>query len=171
MIPRLWLYRIGAALLVAVLVNGFLSLVLEADHDVLMIALLAVAVAAVGAVALDALETSTHVGWTTPRTTAPRNPGEDVRTTMHRQLVEAHLSSRHAQNDVLWQIAALAKERLRQVHGFRYEDDPQRAAALLGPDLAEWCSHDRRHRYDPTHRSVRYSAEQLGEALRRIETL
>lgn len=172
MMARTWLIRLGLALAIAALVNAFLSLILEADHDVVLIALLAVSVTAVGAVTFDALETSTHVTWSTPQTTAPLHAGEDARTTMHRQLIEAHLTSRHADNDVLWAIAGLANQRLRQVHGFAYQDDPERAAALLGSQLAEWCSHDRRHRYDPSHhRPVRYSAAQLGEALRRIETM
>ena len=169
---RTWAFRLAAALVAALVVNLFLAVILEADHDVVVITLLALGVVAVGAVTVDALETSTQVSWSTPRTTPPLHGGEDARTTMYRQLVEAHLTARQADNDVLWQIAGLARQRLRQVHGFRYEDDPARAAALLGPELAGWMSQDRRHRYDPAgHRHVRYTAAQLGEALRRIEEL
>ncbi len=68
---------------------------------------------------------------------------------MYRHVVEAHLTSRQADDAVIWQLADLARKRLRQVHGFRPEDDPARTEELLGPQLAEWMSHDRRHRYTP----------------------
>ena len=52
---------------------------------------------------------------------------------MFRHMIEAHEASREADDTVLWQIADLAKRRLRQVHGLRYADDPGRATELLGP--------------------------------------
>ncbi len=72
---------------------------------------------------------------------------------------------------MVWQIADLARRRLRQVHGFRPEDDPARTEQLLGPQLAEWISHDRRHRYTPGATHQRYSLAVLGDAVRRIEEL
>ena len=55
---------------------------------------------------------------------------------MYRHLIEAHETSREADDTVLWQMADLASRRLRQVHGIRYADDPDRATELLGPVLA-----------------------------------
>ena len=52
---------------------------------------------------------------------------------MFRHMVEAHQGSKDADDTVLWQIADLAKRRLRQVHGLGYADDPGRATELLGP--------------------------------------
>jgi hypothetical protein len=60
---------------------------------------------------------------------------------------------------------------MRQLHGLRFEDSPERATELLGPVLAECVSHDRRHRYVPGARHRRYTVAQLGDAVRRIEEL
>ena len=90
---------------------------------------------------------------------------------MYRHVIEAHLSSREADDAVVWQLADLAARRLRQVHGLRYADDPARATELLGPQLAEWVSHDRRHRYAPGPRHRRYTVQQLGRGRPRIEEL
>ena len=72
---------------------------------------------------------------------------------------------------MLWQIADLAKRRLRQVHGIRYADDPARATELLGPSLANLVSIDRRHRYEPGRRHRRYTLDELGELVLRVERL
>jgi hypothetical protein len=90
---------------------------------------------------------------------------------MFRQMFEVHEGSREADDTVLWQIADLAKRRLRQVHGIRYADDPGRATELLGPALAELVSLDRRHRYQPGRRHRRYSVDELGELIQRVERL
>ena len=98
-----------------------------------MVALLTVATFAAGLLALESLEAHTPMPWSASRPDARPNPGEDTRTAMFRHMVEAHQGSKDADDTVLWQIADLAKRRLRQVHGLGYADDPGRATELLGP--------------------------------------
>ena len=90
---------------------------------------------------------------------------------MYRHVIEVHLTSQEADDAVVWQIADLAKHRLRQVHGLRYEDDPSAPPSCSGRCWPSWVSHDRRHRYEPGARHRRYTVAQLGDAVRRIEEL
>ena len=167
---RIWVGRVILAAASAVSVNLALSAV-EVEHDAPMVALLAVTTFAAGILALESLEASTQLPWTAPRPDARPHPGEDSRTAMFRHMVEAHEGSREADDTVLWQIADLAKRRLRQVHGIRYAEDPGRATELLGPLLADLVSRDRRNRYMPGRRHRRYSVAELGELVQRIERL
>ena len=168
-VSRAWTGRVVVALLVAAGVN--LALVeLDIQHDGALVSLLAVATVAAVALTLEALDATSTLPWTMPRRDARPDPGEDTRTATYRHVIEAHLTSREADDAIVWQVAELAARRLRQVHGFRYAEDPARATELLGPDLAEWVSRDRRHR----HRAGpgrRLTVEQLGAAVTRIEEL
>jgi hypothetical protein len=167
---RVWWGRAGYALAAALLVNLSLSR-LGVEHDPGLIALLAAASVAVGAMAMEAFVAGAHLPWTSSRHTSRLETGEDTRTLMYRRVVEAHLTSHDADDAVVWQLADLASRRLRQVHGLRYSDDPERATELLGPLLADWVSHDRRSRYRPDHKHTRYSPDQLDQVLSRIEAL
>ncbi len=170
---RAWLGRAVLAMVAAVATNASLT-ALTIEHDAILVTLLAVAIVAAGALALEAmeaLETGDHPPWTVVRADARPASGEDTRTMMFRHLVEAHLSSHDADDAVVWQLADLASRRLRQVHGLRYAEDPDRVSELLGPLLADWISRDRRHRYHPDHRHTRYTVAQLGDVVRRIEEL
>ena len=120
---------------------------------------------------LEALDSATRLPWVARRLDALPDRGEDTRTAMYRHVVEAHVTSREADDAVVWQLADLARRRLRQVHGLRPQDDPARTEQLLGPLLAEWVSHDRRDRYTPGQRHTRYTVAALGEVVRRIEAL
>lgn len=167
---RAWIGRAVVALIVALTANAVLS-VLSVDHDASLVALLAFATVATVVLSLEALDASTRTGWTIRRSDARAESGEDTRTAMHRHVVEVHLTSRDADDTIVWQIADLARQRLRQLHGLRYDVSPEEVAELLGPQLTEWVSHDRRHRYVPGVRRQRYSVAQLGDAVRRIEEL
>jgi hypothetical protein len=167
---RAWVGRGVVALLVAVAANAALT-ALSIDHDTALVALLAVAAVAAVVLSLVALDTSTRTGWTVRRNDARPPTGEDTRTAMYRHVVEAHLASHEADDAILWQVADLARQRLRQLHGVRYDDSPQRVAELLGPVLTDWVSHDRRHRYLLGARHQRYSVAELGAVVRRIEEL
>ncbi len=169
-VARQWTGRLVVALLVAAGVNVLLS-GLSVRHDVTLVALVAGATVAVGVLSLEALDTATRLSWLARRPDTRPDRGEDTRTTMYRHLVEAHLTSRQADEAVVWKLADLARQRLRQVHGFKPEDDPVRTEELLGPQLAEWMSHDRRHRYTPDERHRRYTVAALGDVVRRIEEL
>jgi len=167
---RVWAGWTILAAAAAVSVNLGLSAV-EVDHDAPMVALLTVATFAAGVLALESLEAHAQLPWWAPRPDARPNPGEDTRTAMFRHMIEAHEGSKDADDAVLWQIADLAKRRLRQVHGLGYADDPGRATELLGPPLADLVSRDRRSRYQPGRRQRRYSVDELGELVHRVEQL
>ncbi len=166
---RLWTGRALVALLVAAGANLALYEI-DVEHDAALVALLAVTTIAAGVLALEALDATSRLPWSAQRRDARPDPGEDTRTAMYRHVIEAHLSSREADDAVVWHVADLAARRLRQVHGFRYADDPARATELLGPELAEWVSHDRRHRYH-SGPGRRLTVQQLGVAVTRIEEL
>jgi hypothetical protein len=167
---KAWVGRVILAGASAVSVNLALS-ALQVEHDAPMVALLAVTTFAAAVLALESLEAHTPLPWTAPRPDSRPHAGEDTRTAMFRHMIEAHEGSREPDVTVLWQLADLAKRRLRQVHGIRYADDPGRATELLGPLLADLVSRDRRHRYQPGQRQRRYSVDELGELVQRIERL
>ena len=165
-----WVARAVVAIAAAVAVNVGLT-ALHVDHDAPLVALLAATAVAAGVLAMESIEAFTRLPWTAPRPDARPDPGEDTRTAMFRHVIEAHETSHDADDAVLWQLADLAARRLRQLHGIRYADDPERATELLGPLLSDLVSRDRRHRYDPGHRHHRYTVAQLGELVQRIEAL
>jgi hypothetical protein len=167
---KLWVGRAVLAAAAALTVNLALS-AMEVEHDAPMVALLTVATIAAGVLTLETLEAHAPLSWTAPRPDTRPHRGEDTRTAMFRQMFEVYEGSRDADDNVLWQIADLAKRRLRQVHGIRYADDPGRATELLGPALAELVSLDRRQRYQPGRRRRRYNVDELGELIQRVERL
>jgi hypothetical protein len=167
---RTWVGRAVVACIAAVAANATLA-ALEVDHDTALVSLLAFATVAGVVVALSALDTSTRTDWTVRRSDARPDSGEDTRTAMYRHVAEAHLTSRDADDAIVWQIADLARQRLRQLHGLRYDESPDQVTELLGPVLADWVSRDRRHRYTPDARHPRYSVAQLGDVVHRIEEL
>ena len=167
---RVWVGRVVLAGAAALAVNLVLA-AMEVEHDAPLVALLTVATTAAGVLALESLEAHTRLTWTAPRPDARPHPGEDTRTAMFRQLIEVHEASREADDTVLWQIADLAKRRLRQVHGIRYADDPVRATELLGQPLADLVALDRRSRYQPGRRHHRYTLDELGELVLKVERL
>ena len=169
-VTRVWAGWTILAAAAAVAVNLGLSAV-QVEHDAPMVALLTVATFAAGVLALETLGAHTQLPWSAPRPDARPNPGEDTRTAMFRHMVEAHQGSKDVDDTVLWQIANLAKRRLRQVHGIGYADDPGRATELLGPLLTDLVARDRRSRYQPGRRQRRYSVDELGELLQRVERL
>ncbi len=169
-ISRVWLGPALVAIASAVTVNLSLS-AMTIDHDAPLVALLAATTVAAGVLALEVLDSYARLPWTAPRPDARPNPGEDLRTTTFRHLIEGHETSRLADDAVLWQIADLAKRRLRQVHGISYADDPNRVTELLGPFLTDLVSRDRRHRYQPEGTHPRYTVAELGDLVRRIEEL
>ena len=191
--PRVWVGRLLIAVVLASATNVVLS-GLEVEHDGPLVALLAAGTVAAAVLALAALETGARVPWLAPRRDVRPDPGEDARTAMFRHLVDAHETSREADDAVLWQLAELAARRLRQLHGLRYADDPERVTELVGPVLGELLSHDRRDRYQTgrpapplrhpgarrpgaqdrgavTDPSVSAAAERAAAVLQRVESL
>ena len=167
---RAWVGRGVVVVLVAVVANAVLS-GLAIQHDAALVALLAAATVAAVLLTLTALDVSSQTGWTVSRGPARLETGEDTRTAMYRHVVDVHLTSLDADDTIVWQIADLGRQRVRQLHGRWYDESPEQLAELLGPQLADWVTRDRRHRYEPDTRHQRYSVRQLGEVVRRIEEL
>ncbi len=126
-------------------------------HDTVLIILLAAAAVAAVSLAMAGVDAGPptcrgRCTAATPRQDSRRgHPHRDV-PTHHRgppDLVDAD-------DAVVWQIADLAAPPDAAAPRLRYEDDPERAIELLGPLLADWVSHDRRHRYTPgaRHRAL-----------------
>ena len=168
--PKVWVGRATLAIIAAVTINLSLS-VLTIDHDAPLVALLTATTIAAGILALEAIDAYARLPWMAPRPDARPDSGEDLRTATFRHLIEVHETSREHDDTVLWQIADLAKRRLRQVHGIRYADDPKRVTELFGPFLTDLVSRDRRHRYQPDAPHPRYTVAQLGDLVHRIEDL
>ncbi len=167
---RTWTGVAAAASLAALTVNGAL-VVLGVEHDATLITLLALATVVTGLLLLSGLDAHVRLPWSTARPDAHPDPGEDPRTAMYRHTIEVHLTSRDHDDAVVWRLADLAAQRVRQLHGIRYADDPARVTELLGEPLAGWVATDRRERYQPDHRHRRYTVAQLTEVVRRIEQL
>ena len=167
---RAWIGRGVVAVLLAVAANAVLS-VLAIEHDAALVALLAVSTVVVVLLTLAALDANTQTGWTITRGPARLETGEDTRTAMYRHVVDVHLTSLDADDTIVWQIADLGRQRVRQLHGKWYDESPEQLIEMLGPQLADWVTRDRRHRYEPDTRHQRYSVRQLGEVVRRIEEL
>jgi hypothetical protein len=169
-VPRPWRWGLAGGLAAATATNIALSSV-EVEHDPFLVLLIGLAAAAVVLLGLEALGDTPTLPWTVPVAPRRADDGEDLRTEELRWLVESHLSRRSTDEGVVWQLAELARRRVRQIHGPDVADDPALLVELVGPELAEWMSHDRRHRYDPSHRHPHHTLAQLAEALRRIEEL
>ena len=167
---RAWVGRGVVAVLAAVVANAVLS-GLAIRHDAALVALLAAATVAAVLLTLTALDVNTQTGWTVHRGPARLETGEDTRTAMYRHVVDVHLTSLDADDTIVWQIADLGRHRVRQLHGRWYDESPEQLADVLGPQLADWVTRDRRHRYEPDTRHQRYTVRQLGEVVRRIEEL
>lgn len=126
--------------------------------------MLAVVVAAVATVLwlfLDVSVRSEAPRWRLVTDEAVRPPGEDPRLALLRRVVGGHLDSRQVDDHLHRQLAAAADRRLMARHGVTWQADPERAAALLGPELADYLG--------DAHR--RLTVSQIDRLLMRIEDL
>ena len=102
-------------------------------------ALLAIAIAATGATLLLFLDVSTEtpsVSWTL-RGDAPVVPhGEDPRLALLVRLVNGHLVARDSDNRLRAHLLEITDQRLLAHHGVSRIADPDRASALMAPELA-----------------------------------
>jgi hypothetical protein len=73
--------------------------------------------------------------WRLPRDEPVRPPGHDPRLDLMERLVEAHLVSRAGDVQLPRHLVRLADQRLMDRYGIHREAEPERAAALLGPEL------------------------------------
>lgn len=128
--------------------------------------LLALTVAAFGTTLwlyLDAGAHSEPPNWDRPDDDPVRPPGEDRRLALLTRVVGQHLDSREVGDGLQRHLVELADERLMAAHGVSWRVDPDRAAPLLGPELAALA---RQHPPYP-----RMSLHQIDVLLSRIEAL
>ena len=128
--------------------------------------LLALLVAAVGGVLLLLVGTTVEppsVAWT-PREPDPMwRSGEDPRLALLTRLVTAHLVAHNPGGPLHRHLTALADQRLVAHHGVSRLADPQRAHALLGPELTALAT--------ATDPFPRLTMDQIDVLIDRIEEL
>jgi hypothetical protein len=104
-------------------------------------ALLAIAVAAAGAALLLFLDVQTPaVSWTLHSDDPVREPGEDPRLALLVRLVDGHLVARDVGGRLRDHLLDIVDSRLLAHHGVSRIADPERAAALMGPELAQFVT-------------------------------
>ena len=84
---------------------------------------------------LDVSADSEPSSWPGARDEPVRTPGEDPRLDQLRRVVGHHLDGREVGDALHRRLGDLVDQRLVARHGITREADPERAAALLGPDL------------------------------------
>jgi hypothetical protein len=146
---RMWATRIGTALgLWAVVV--LVAQVFGNQPDVPLLALLTAAVAATLWLYLDVSTRSETPSWELPDDAPVRPPGEDPRLALLTRVVAGHLDARDVGDALHRHLLQLADRRLVARHGITREADPDRAAALLGPELTALAGQRPPHpRLDP----------------------
>ncbi len=100
-----------------------------------LIALVLAAGSAVLWLLLDVSADSEAVHWRSPRDRPLRPPGEDPRLALLHRVVNQHLDAREVGDTLHQNLVRLADQRLVARHGVSLRADPERAAALLGPDI------------------------------------
>lgn len=136
---RQWRGRIALTFLVWLVVCVVTSL-FGAHPSYGLVALVVVAVAAVLLLFLDASAGVDPTSWRLPDSEPVRRPGEDPRLTLLTRAVHAHLDSREVTGQLHQHLMALVDQRLVSHHGVSLRVDPERAAALMGPELARFAS-------------------------------
>ena len=91
-----------------------------------------------------------------------RPAGQDARLSFLVRVLSQHQVARHPDAHVAECLTELADRRLQQRHGVRREQEPQRAAELLGPELSRLLVEAPGRRLNPT---------EIDRHLRRIEEL
>ncbi|MGI9156521.1 MAG: hypothetical protein ACR2FG_07775 [Marmoricola sp.] len=128
-------------------------------------ALLALASAVVGVVVLvwRALPTGGGFEWPRqPEVADSHDQAPDTRLRTLERIVTGHLEARIPNDLLAVQLRELADRRLGLRHGFRLDAEPERAAALLGPDLLMLLD---------ARPPRRLTLAQVNDTLRRIEAL
>ena len=128
-----------------------------------LLALLVGLAAAVVWLFLDVSADTEPVRWPEVAEEPVHPPGEDKRLTRLHRVVSHHQDAREVGDALHRQLAHLADQRLVAHHGVSHLADPERAAALLGPELAAVM--DQRPPYP------RLPLRQIDDLLKRIEAL
>ena len=158
---RILLGAAGVAIVV-----GLLTVSLGWFTNVGLVLVTLAVVAALALLAQGLLQSQQHLHWETSTSGANARRGGDSRVTTLRHEIELAASGQaEAQERVHALLTGLADERLRDCHALERGEDPEAAAALLGPDLAAYL--DGR----PSSSSARLTTDQLHRHVQKLEEL
>ncbi|MET1058348.1 MAG: hypothetical protein ABWX84_02040 [Nocardioides sp.] len=140
MTRRGWRSVVAAAVVVAA-VWGVLTL-LDFEPDPVRLPLALALVLAVVHLLGDALGVDEPLVrlWSLETEEPIRPAGQDARLSFLVRVITQHQVARHPDARLAESLAELTDRRLLQRHGVRREQDPERAAELLGPDLTALLS-------------------------------
>jgi hypothetical protein len=147
----LWLLACGAAV------------VLGARPHPGLLALVVLAAGAAVFLFVDVAESTVPTVWVLHDDDPVRPPGEDPRMELLARVVNAHLVSQKVGGAFHAHLMDIADQRLVAHHGVSRLADPDRAAALMGPELASFAA--------ATDPYPRLSTDQIDVLIDRIEQL
>jgi hypothetical protein len=160
---RRWAWRVGGAFLVWVLLVG-LARTLGSRPDILLVGLTVAAATAVLWLCTDAVAETESPRWELLDDESIRPPGQDVRFAALTRLIAGHLDGRRPDDGLLHrQLVGLVDQRLMERYGVSWRVDPDRARALLEPELVALAAEP------PPH--PRMTRRQIDVLLNRIEGL
>jgi hypothetical protein len=113
---------------------------------------------------LDLAPSVPFISWKVTGTYAPRQPGSDLRLQRLTDRLRSSLHRDTAARELHVELSAIVDERLARRHGVDRLTQPERAAEILGPELATYLA-----TAPPTGRSVQL--RRLSTVLTRIEEL
>jgi hypothetical protein len=132
---RRWAARISAAFAVWAAIVTVATL--QGNRpDALLLGLTVAAFAATVWLYLDASVLTEAVVWADALEDPVREPGEDGRLAYLTRVVGQHLDAREVGDGLHQRLVELVDHRLMAGHGVSLRADPERAAGLLGPELA-----------------------------------
>jgi len=160
--PGGWQSIVGAVL-VAVL-TWLVLVLLQFEPDPVRVLLIVALVAAVSHLLGEALGAQEPMvrQWMTDVEESVRPAGQDARLSFLVRVLTQHQVARHPDGHLAECLTELADRRLQQRHGVRREQEPERAAQLLGPDLSRVLTEAPGRRLSPA---------EIDRHLRRIEDL
>jgi hypothetical protein len=138
-VTKLWRHRIGLWVAVWFLLCAA-GLFLHAQPRP---ALLALAIAATGvamSLFVDVPAEAAPADWTLEGDAPVRLRGEDARIALLTRLVGGHLDAHHAGDRLRDHLLQLTDRRLMNHHGVSLVADPERAVALMPPELAAFVT-------------------------------
>jgi hypothetical protein len=151
------------AVLVAVM-TWLVLVLLQFEPDPVRVLLIVALVAAVSHLLGEALGAQEPMvrQWMTDVEESVRPAGQDARLSFLVRVLTQHQVARHPDGHLAECLTELADRRLQQRHGVRREQEPERAAQLLGPDLSRVLTEAPGRRLSPA---------EIDRHLRRIEEL
>jgi hypothetical protein len=160
---RRLLWRAAAAFAVWAFLVG-LARTLGSHPDVLLVGLAVAAGTAVLWLCVDAVGETDSPRWELLQDEPIRPPGQDTRLAALTRMITGHLDGRRPDDGLLHrQLVGLVDQRLIERYGVSWRVDPDRARALMEPELVALAEES------PPH--PRMTRRQIDVLLQRIEAL